>query len=417
MPVSHKKALVNFKECRTEAYGQSIEACPSCGLVVEKKGACRNRACPKCNNSQTQEWIETAKQRLPNTSYVHMVFTVPTELHYLARKNQSIFYDRLLKSVGETLQAFGKSDKWVQGRIGFLSVLHTWNSELNYFPHVHVLMMGGFLNQDGNFETVQRQHLFPERALAKRFKTVFLNSLRESFGEKIPSSFWKLAWVVYSKKSYPGTQHVVEYLGRYIKRIGIGPSRVLNVDESGVEFNHRHRLVDKKSEYRKMKVSGEEFLRRYLQHILPKGFVRIRYMGLLHPYWAKELEKIRKEFETEEVEVAEPEVKKEGICEVCQVPLVPILKIDAWFLIKKNGGRKFYIYKGNPERGKKEDEAVLQTKMNLKMRKRRKENRKKENNPHNNLVKLTNFIRHAACEAQPSRRHREARRFPPSAFA
>jgi hypothetical protein len=344
MPKSHKKALLNFNDCRTETYGRIVLACENCGLVEEKNGACRNRACVKCNNSRTQEWIDTAKRRLPKTDYFHLVFTIPSELHYLARKNQAVFYDKLMKAVGETLVAFGASPRWVEGQIGFMTVLHTWDSKLGFFPHVHVMMMGGFLNQNGQYERIQRKVVFPNNCLAKRFKTILLKSLREELGEKIPSSFWKLAWVVYTKKNFASHYNVVEYLGRYIKRIGIGASRIVKVDKSGVVFKYRHRLNRKQSEMREMSISGEEFLRRYLQHILPKGFVRLRYYGLLHPYWSEELEQIRIENGekiVEEKEAQETETK----CEVCELPLVTITKIPPWFIRKGKRGRKFYNIK------------------------------------------------------------------------
>jgi len=347
MPPSHKKALLNFNECRTETYGKVVLACTNCGLVEEKNGACRNRACVKCNNSRTQEWIDSAKRRLPKTDYYHLVFTVPTELHYIARKNQSVFYDKLMKAVGETLVAFGASPRWVQGQIGFMSVLHTWDSKLGFFPHVHVMMLGGFLNQEGEFERIQRKVVFPNNCLAKWFKTRLLNSLREELGEKIPSSFWKLAWVVYTKKNFASHHNVVEYLGRYIKRIGIGASRIVKVDKGGVVFKVRHRLNRHQSEMREMSVSGEEFLRRYLQHILPKGFVRLRYYGLLHPYWGEALERIREEYEEkviEETEVKE-EQETETKCKVCELPLVTVAVIRPWFQRREKWGRKFSIHK------------------------------------------------------------------------
>lgn len=282
MPIGHLKALSNFSNCRTEAYGKFVGACTTCGLVEESHGACRNRACPKCNNAGTSEWIEKAKARLPNTAYFHLVFTVPSELHPVARRNQKVFFEKLMHAVGKTLAAFGRSEKWVQGQIGALSFLHTWDSKLNFHPHVHVLALGGFLRENGEWVELKRKELFPARALSKRFKTVLLKSLREELGENIPSPFWKLPWVVYSKKTLPGSCAVLEYLGRYVKKIGIGASRIQRVDKHGVVIQYRHRLGRESHEWRPMNLSGEEFLRRYLQHVLPKGFVRIRYLGLLH---------------------------------------------------------------------------------------------------------------------------------------
>ena len=340
---SHRKALLNFKECRTEKYGLLEEACPSCGEVETKRGACRNRACPKCNNSRTEEWIENARARLPNVPYFHLVFTVPSELHFLARKNQSVFYDKLMKAVGETLTAFGQSDEWVHGRIGFMTVLHTWDSKLRFQPHVHVLLLGGYQDSTGTFVPIERENAFPTRCLSKRYKTVLLKSLRSELGEKIPSHFWNLAWVVYNKKMFPGTGDVVSYLGRYIKRIGIGASRILKVDKHGIEFRYRHRLNRHENEFRPMRLTGEEFMRRYLQHILPKGFVRLRYFGLLHTRYSAELQRI-KEDNGERIEAVEKEPEV-STCEGCAVPKVKVREIRPWWAEARKRGWKFYLYK------------------------------------------------------------------------
>jgi hypothetical protein len=243
-----------------------------------------------------------------------------------------------------------------------MCVLHTWDSKLGFFPHVHVMMLGGFLNQEGQFERVQRKVVFPNNCLAKWFKTRLLNSLREELGEKIPSSFWKLAWVVYTKKNFASHHNVVEYLGRYIKRIGIGASRIVKVDKGGVVFKVRHRLNRHKSEMREMSVSGEEFLRRYLQHILPKGFVRLRYYGLLHPYWAASLEKIRME-NGEEINEEIGEKESEIKCKACELPLVTVAVIRPWFERREKWGRKFYTNSTRDPISEKEMEKPAHNKL------------------------------------------------------
>ena len=233
------------------------------------------------------------------------------------------------------------------------------------------MMLGGFLNHEGQFERVQRKVVFPNNCLAKRFKTVLLKSLRKELGERIPSSFWKLAWVVYTKKNFASHHNVVEYLGRYIKRIGIGASRIVKVDKGGVVFKVRHRLNRHQSEMREMSISGEEFLRRYLQHVLPKGFVRLRYFGLLHPYWAAALEKIRMENEEEGIEENE-EQESETNCKECELPLVTVERILPWFQRREKWGRKFYMNKTS--------DPIQETEM--------------KKPAHNNLLKPTALGRH-----------------------
>jgi hypothetical protein len=272
-----------------------------------------------------------------------------------------------------------------------MTVLHTWDSKLGFFPHVHVMLLGGFLDGSGHFVRIQRKVVFPHNALSKRFKTVFLKSLREALREKIPSSFWKLAWVVYSKKNFASHYNVVEYLGRYIKRIGIGASRIVKVDKGGVVFEYRHRLSREKSEYRKMSISGEAFLQRYLQHILPKGFVRLRYYGLLHPYWAEALEKIKLELGEEVEENAMEETETQ--CPDCELPLVTVLVVLPSFGPNKKWGRKFYINKASEEI---EDEEMKKP-------------------AYNKLIERTARGRHAPCGPAVSsiRLKQGSRRYPP----
>jgi hypothetical protein len=353
MPIGHLKALSNISQCRTEAYGKFVDACTDCGTIDESYGACRNRACPKCNNVGTSEWIEKADKRLPNTSYYHVVFTVPSELRPIARRNQKVFYDTLMRVVGETLNYFADGGTWGKGRTGFLSFLHTWDSKLCLHPHVHVILMGGFLNEKGEWLEVDRQAMYPVRALSNHFKTVILKRLREAMEEKIPSSFWRLPWIVYMKKTFSGSRSVIEYLGRYVKKIGVGASRILQVDKHGVVMKYRHRLGKDKHEWREMRVSGEEFMRRYLQHVLPKGFVRIRYHGLMHSSNKEALEKIRVMKKSEEEEVPVEVVTHAWVkaCRECHGQVETIAQIlPEFFIARKKKGWKFYIYKEEEKR-------------------------------------------------------------------
>jgi hypothetical protein len=342
MRVGHLKALANFSQCRTEVYGKFTSACTGCGLVEESHGACRNRACPKCNSVGTAEWIAKAKARLPNTSYYHMVFTVPSELRPIAHRHPKVFYEKLMAAVGETLTAFSDSEKWVMGQTGFITFLHTWDSQLRLHPHVHVLAMGGYLNSAGEWVAVSRKELFPTHALSSRFRTTFLKSLRAVLNENIPSRFWKLAWVVYMKEVFPGTRDVIEYLGRYVKKIGIGASRLTRVDKHGVILQYRHRLGKDSHEMRNLHLSGEEFMGRYLQHVLPKGFVRIRYLGLLHSHGADLLESVRAQVaSTHEVcEKERPELR----CLECRGEIVEIARVLPTFFRarKRKGGNSIY---------------------------------------------------------------------------
>lgn len=227
---------------------------------------------------------------------------------------------------------------------------------------------------------IERNNPFPTHCLSKRYKTVLLKSLREELGEKVPSQFWKLAWVVYNKKMFPGTGDVVTYLGRYIKRVGIGASRILKVDKHGVEFRYRHRLNRNEHEFRPMHLSGEEFMRRYLQHILPKGFVRIRYHGLLHTSNAEKLAEIKRK----NGDVIEEKEPWESKCEKCDTKRVKVREIRPWWAKGRKKGWKFYLLKGKgrtePEEEKKEGVGAVG---------------KGGAPPYNNLFNPTNAGRHA----------------------
>jgi Putative transposase/Transposase zinc-binding domain len=293
MPSTHKKAFKDISNCRTIKYGMIEMKCEDCEEVHYSFGACRNRACPKCNSLKNHEWIQNISNKFPNVNYYHIVFTVPDVLRYLARKNQRIFYSLLLSSVHDTLRAFSQSSEWINGKTGYMLVLHTWDSKLNIHPHVHVLFLGGYLNNKNEWTPLSASKVFPNEAMSCRFKTILLKSLRKHFQEKIPSELWKKKWIVYTKKAETGDSHVIEYLGAYVKKIAISSSRIVNVDESNVVFKYRHYNDRHDIKMIKMTVSGFEFIRRYMQHVLPNAFVRVRYYGLLHPSYSEEIKKIK----------------------------------------------------------------------------------------------------------------------------
>jgi hypothetical protein len=293
MPLNHKKAFKDISNCRTIKHGMIEMKCEECGEQHYSFGACRNRACPKCNSLKNIEWIQSTCNRFPNVNYYHIVFTVPDVLRYLARRNQRIFYTLLLSSVHDTLRHFSDSSEWMNGKTGYMSILHTWDSKLNIHPHVHVLFLGGYLNNQNEWTPLSASKVFPNEAMSCHFKTVLLKSLRKYFQEKIPSEFWKKKWIVYTKKAETGDSHVIEYLGAYVKRIAIASSRIVSVDDSNVTFKYRHYKDRNNVEMIKMTVPGLEFLRRYMQHVLPNNFVRVRYYGLMHPAYSEEIKKIR----------------------------------------------------------------------------------------------------------------------------
>jgi hypothetical protein len=345
MPLSHLKTFKDISECRTVTHGLIELACEECGEVHHTFGACRNRACPKCNSLKNHEWIQAICNRFPNVNYYHIVFTVPDDLRYLARQNQEIFYTLLLSSVHNTLRAFSESDKWVNGKTGYMCVLHTWDSRMNIHPHVHVLFMGGYLTDEKEWIPLSKSKVFPNEAMACRFKTVLLKSLRKHFQEKIPSYIWEKKWIVYTKRADTGDSHVIEYLGSYVKRVAIASSRIVEVGDASVTFKYRHYADRNTIEMKEMTVSGFEFLRRYLQHVLPHHFVRVRYFGLMHSAYTEIIDKIKKL--NGNVKVSDRHSLKDHTlsfkeCATCKKPfLVTMIIFPFYFTNRINNDEKY----------------------------------------------------------------------------
>jgi hypothetical protein len=346
MPSMHRKAFSSIDKCRTMAYGLIKHECEDCGETHDSFGACRNRACPRCNSLRNHDWIRSLCNKFPNLNYYHIVFTVPEELRYLARKNQELFYSILLDSVNKTLRVYSSSSEWLKGKTGYMCVLHTWDSRMNIHPHVHVLFMGGYVGEDGNFVPLSESKVFPNEAMSCRFKTVMLKALRSEFAEKISSDLWKIKWIVYTKKVETGDSHVIEYLGAYVKRTAIAASRVTDVGKDTVTFKFRHHIDRKNTEMRDMTVSGLEFIRRYMQHVLPSRFVRVRYYGLMHSSNSHVIDSIKTKSGC--VHVSERyDSKPAKVCEQCKKPFVATMVIFPTYIFKikdlqRKNGSKFY---------------------------------------------------------------------------
>jgi hypothetical protein len=284
-----------------------------------------------------------------------MVFTVPDVLRYLARRNQRIFYTLLLSTVHDTLRHFSDSLTWINGKTGYMSILHTWDSRLNIHPHVHVLFLGGYLNTKNEWTPLSTSKIFPNEAMSVYFKTILLKSLRKHFEEKIPSEFWKTKWIIYTKKAETGDSHVIEYLGAYVKRIAIASSRIVSVDDSNVTFKYRHYNTRHDIQMKTMTVSGFEFLRRYMQHVLPHNFVRVRYYGLMHPAYSEEIMKIKNSAGS--VTVSQRHSQNDSNsryfqCSTCKKPLLMTMVIfPYYFALRINNQEidtgKFYNTKKN----------------------------------------------------------------------
>ncbi len=295
----HLKVLTAIERCRTAALGGHLDECTGCGHRAISYNSCRNRHCPKCQAKARDRWLEARTRELLPTRYVHVVFTLPHELAPLALQNKKVVYDLLFRTSAETLLAIARDPRHLGADIGFFSVLHTWNQKLEHHPHVHCVVPAGGLSPDHTRWVASRDRYFlPVQILGLVFRGKFVAGLRKAFAEgtlgfhgtlkplaqsKVFSSFlrqlFRKHWVVYSKRPFGGAEHALRYLGCYTHRVAISNHRLVSFAEDKVTF--RWRDSAHKNKKRLMTLHVDEFLRRFLLHVLPKGFVRIRHFGFL----------------------------------------------------------------------------------------------------------------------------------------
>jgi predicted Zn-ribbon and HTH transcriptional regulator len=293
LPVSHLKVMQAVERCRTAVLGGHLEQCDSCGYERPAYNSCRNRHCPKCQSLAKVKWLDKQKSETLPVGYFHLVFTLPHELNGLILTNKKILLSHLFKAVGETLVDFGHTR--LGGQIGFITVLHTWNQTLLDHFHLHCLVPAGALSVDQKrWSPARKNFLFPVKALSIVFRGKFLDLLKKAFdrnklllvGQTASLAFNLLInalrnkpWIVYAKKPFGSPVHVLDYLGRYTHRVALSNDRILSARNGAVTFSYR----DRKNQDRKkiMTLDAHEFIRRFLLHVIPKGFVRVRHFGFL----------------------------------------------------------------------------------------------------------------------------------------
>lgn len=295
----HLKVLTAIERCRTAALGGHVDECTRCGHRAISYNSCRSRHCPKCQANVRDRWLEARRRELLPVRYVHIVFTLPHELAALALQNKKVIYDLLIRTSAETLLTIARDPQHLGAEIGFFSVLHTWNQKLEHHPHVHCVVPAGGLAPDHTRWIHSRDSFFlPVGVLSRVFRGKFVAGLRKALAAgklgfhgtlkplarpKVFSSFLRQFfgkdWVVYSKRPFGGPEHALRYLGRYTHRVGISNHRLVSFADNKVTF--RWRDSAHKNKKRLMTLHVEEFLRRFLLHVLPKGFVRIRHFGFL----------------------------------------------------------------------------------------------------------------------------------------
>jgi hypothetical protein len=297
LPVSHLKVMQAVERCRTAALGGHLEQCDRCGFKRPAYNSCRNRHCPKCQSLAKVNWLDKQKSELLPTGYFHLVFTLPHELNPLILVNKKPLINILFQSVWQTLAQFAQ--RRLGGTLGITAVLHTWDQTLLDHFHLHCLVPAGVLSFDRNrWVSARQDFLFPVKALSLVFRAKFLDSLKKGFeqnkllfvGQIAPwadarsfdglvKGLRKKPWVVYAKKPFGSPAHVLGYLGRYTHRVALSNNRICSVHNGEVTFAYRDR---KNQDRRKsMTLDAAEFIRRFLLHVIPKGFMRVRHYGFL----------------------------------------------------------------------------------------------------------------------------------------
>ena len=293
-----KRTLSALQRCRTSSLGGHVDKCDECGHIRISYNSCRNRHCPKCQNTQREAWVENRKQDLLPVPYFHVVFTVPDKLNSLFLQEPADLYNLLFASTWETIAQFSYTK--LHAETGMVAILHTWGQNLSLHPHIHCVVPGGGINFREQWKQVSTSEngkvfLFRVENLSNVFRGKFIDALKKKLpqSKKFINDLYKTDWVVYSKEPFAGPEQVIEYLGRYTHKVAIGNHRLLNVDETGVSFSWR----DYRDNIEKvMPLEGAEFLRRFCMHILPKRFVRIRHYGLLSTARRQELRELQEAF-------------------------------------------------------------------------------------------------------------------------
>lgn len=295
----HLKVLKAIRDCRTASLGGHLDRCSRCGHQAISYNSCRNRHCPKCQTSAREQWLTKRSEDLLPVPYFHLVFTIPHELSALALQNKKAVYGLLFRATAETLLEIGADPKHLGAELGFLSILHTWGQSLQHHPHIHCVIPAGGLAPDGSCWIRSPPGFFlPVRVLSAVFRGKFVDGLKRLFRRgklgfhgslrnlaqpKLFRSFlrqlFRQKWVVYAKRPFGGPKYVLQYLARYTHRVAISNHRLIAFEDSKVTFRWKDYAHGNKK--RKMTVTADEFLRRFLLHVLPRGFVRIRSFGFL----------------------------------------------------------------------------------------------------------------------------------------
>ena len=292
------KAAGDIMRCRTAALGGHTFKCDDCNHIAIRYNSCGNRHCPLCQGVTKAVWVDARSKDILNAPYFHAVFTVPQELQSLIYQNQKLLYGLMYKAVAETLAELSNDKKYLGAQIGFFSLLHTWGQDLHYHPHIHTVVLAGGLTKQNLWQNTSKDFFIPVKVLSKKFRGKFMDHLKKYYKQNLLNFYgeatkyrgrkpfqnlvnqcYQKNWYSYTKKTFSGPLAVVQYLGRYTHRIALSSNRIISMDEHSVTI----KVKDNKNggQMKTLALKGVEFIRRFLMHVLPKGFVKIRHYGLL----------------------------------------------------------------------------------------------------------------------------------------
>jgi len=347
------KVMSAIEHCRTRVLGGHLLHCPSCHHNQIAYNSCRNRHCPKCQASSAKRWLDARKTELLPVEYYHLVFSLPSDIADLAYYNKDVMYSILMKTAAQTLLTIAKDKKHLGAQVGVTFVLHTWGSAMTHHPHVHGIVPGGGLSLDGKqWRSCKKGFFLPVRVLSRLFRRLYLTHLEDAYQQGKLQFFaqrlaleeeevfnrWlsrhrKMEWIVYAKRPFSGPEAVLNYLARYTHRVAIANSRLVSIDKNTISFRWKNYRVKTQCRHRVMQLSHDEFIRRFLIHVLPSGFHRIRHYGLVANAGKKrnlrQARRLLHVSETESPKKIELEAKptehvEPFICPKCHAPMVII---------------------------------------------------------------------------------------------
>jgi hypothetical protein len=319
---SHRRAMQDIERCRTESLGGQLYFCNQCQTQRYSYHSCQNRHCPKCQNEQANDWLEKQQSLLLPVTHFLVTFTLPEELRAIARSHQKTIYNLLFRASSAALLQLAQDPRFVGARLGMVGVLHTWTRQLRYHPHVHYIVTGGGLTADGRWLSARKDFLVPIKALSKVFRAKLREALKNTeLFPLVKTRVWRKDWVVHSEPVGTGAA-AFKYLAPYIFRVAISNNRLRKLENGNVTFAYKKSATD---QLKSGKVTAEEFIRRFLQHVLPPRFIKVRYFGLLSPNYRHLLQKARQLLSaassklSEEVKTAAPRALLS--CPLCRGPL------------------------------------------------------------------------------------------------